>query len=97
MQPGKPLTEEDRIRQLLMAVQETPMGMAAQPLTDEDYQRFQPSVFGRGAPVFGQGPQAPDAYKRREYKKPPAPRGNPVGVDGEPMAKGRKYTGVPLY
>jgi hypothetical protein len=95
MQPGKPLTEEDRIRQLLMAVQETPMGMASQPLTDEDYQRFRPSVFGGVDRVFRGGPQAPDAYKRRQYKKPPAPD-TTVGIDGEPMAKGRNYTGVPL-
>jgi len=89
------MTDEDRIRMLLMAVQETPMGMAAMPLSEEDYQRFQPAPFGRGAPDFTRGPQAPKAYYRKQYPQPPEPR-KPVGIDGESMAKGRPYTGIPL-
>jgi hypothetical protein len=92
------MTDEDRIRMLLMSVQETPMGMAAMPLTEEDRSRFTPPVFGGPAGPFGAPPTERNAYGRPAHRRgaPPAPRSNPVGIDGEPMAKGRKYNGVPL-
>ena len=93
------MTDEDRIRMLLMAVQETPMGMAAMPLTEEDRGRFAPPVFGGPASPFGAPQPDRNVYGRPQHRRgtPETPRSTPVGVDGEPMAKGRKYTGVPLY